>query len=74
MLPGWEREKVATLAHEAREARMNQPTGPAVHLAAATNWLVKYKFTGLVIFFNALLLYLFMRILQPIDQDERKPS
>uniref|UniRef100_T1K630 Uncharacterized protein n=1 Tax=Tetranychus urticae TaxID=32264 RepID=T1K630_TETUR len=46
MLPGWEREKVATLAHEAREARMNQPTGPAVHLAAATNWLVKYKFTG----------------------------
>ena len=67
--PGWNREEVSVLAHEAREAKAKaaELTVSEVTVMKLKDWFIANLFVISLVVFNAACLYVYLQLMQPLD-------
>lgn len=68
--PGWNREEVSVLAHEAREAKAKaaELTGTQVTVMKLKDWFLANLFVISLIVFNASIFYVYLQLMGPLDE------
>ena len=68
--PGWDREEVSHLAHEAREAkaRAAEMNPTKVTILKIKDWILLNLFLISLVIFNFSVFYVYLQMLEPIDE------
>lgn len=68
--PGWNREEVSVLAHEAREAKAKaaELTGTQVTVMKLKDFVVANLFVISLVVFNLSIFYVYVQLMQQLDE------